>query len=200
MAREAAAHDLPTTSYAVLGLLTFGEMSGYDVLKMAERSVGYFWSPAKSQVYAELRRLRELGLAEERGVRQHGRPDKRLYRITDDGLAALERWLDAGEVEPEQVRSAFLLKLFFGDRMERDVLLEQLRAMRDHAAATLAELRAIEPRLDLEGPGFFPYLTLKAGLAHCEASRRWAEEAIALVERRAERARGAAPATTRKEA
>lgn len=188
---------LPTTSYAVLGLLTFGEMSGYDVLKRAERSIGYFWTPAKSQVYSELRRLRDNGLAEERAVRQEARPDKRLYRITDEGVAALERWLDHGDVEPEQVRSAFLLKLFFGDLMQRSVLVAQLRAMRDQAAATLEELRAIEPRLDVDGRGFFPYLTLTAGLAHCEASRRWADEALELIERHPERGRGAAPATTK---
>lgn len=198
--RDGAVRDLPTTSYAVLGLLTFGEMSGYDVLKRAERSIGYFWSPAKSHVYAELRRLRAQGLAEERAVRQEGRPDKRLYRITDEGVAALERWLDEGDVEREQFRSAFLLKLFFGELMERGVLIEQLRSMRDQAAATLEELRAIEPRLDVEGRGFFPYLTLRAGLAHCEASRRWADECLELIARRPERGRGAAPATTRKEA
>lgn len=193
-----ARSDLPTTSYAVLGLLTFGEMSGYDVLKMVERSIGYFWTPAKSQVYAELRRLRDQGLADERAVRQEGRPDKRLYRITDDGIAALERWLDAGDVEPEQVRSAFLLKLFFGERMARGTLVAQLRDVRDQAAATLAELRAIEPRLDVDGAGFFPYLTLTAGFAHCEATCRWADEALALIERHPEH--GRAPDTTLQEA
>jgi PadR family transcriptional regulator AphA len=55
------ASKLSMTSYGVLGLLTFGAMSGYDLTKQAERSIGYFWTPAKSQVYSELRRLAEMG-------------------------------------------------------------------------------------------------------------------------------------------
>ena len=68
---------LSTTSYAILGLLTFDTMSGYDVLKLVEQSIGHFWSPAKSQVYSELRRLAGAGLATEEVVAQEPRPNKR---------------------------------------------------------------------------------------------------------------------------
>ena len=44
---------------AVLGLLADGERSGYDLLKAIERSVGFFWTPAKSQLYALLPKLVE---------------------------------------------------------------------------------------------------------------------------------------------
>ena len=80
---------LPATSYAILGLLTFGEMSGYDLMKLAAQSVAYFWTPAKSQIYGELKRLVEAGFATAREVAQHQRPDKRLFRITPEGEWAL---------------------------------------------------------------------------------------------------------------
>ena len=40
-------------------MLAFGEeVSGYDIKKWADWSVGYFyWSPSFSQVYSELKRL-----------------------------------------------------------------------------------------------------------------------------------------------
>src|SRR5919106_3112715 len=79
------AKAFPTTSYAVLGLLTFGEMSGYDITKVAEQSIGFFFTPAKSQIYSELRRLVSLGYSTEREVEQDRLPDKRLYRITERG-------------------------------------------------------------------------------------------------------------------
>ena len=83
MAKRADGEALPTTAYAVLGLLTFGEMSGYDLKRMANQSIRYFfWSPASSQIYSELRRLKSLGYATEREVAQERRPDKRLYQIT----------------------------------------------------------------------------------------------------------------------
>jgi DNA-binding PadR family transcriptional regulator len=49
MARDERA--LPVTSYAVLGLLTYGERSGYDLTKLVEQSIGFFFTPAKSQIY-----------------------------------------------------------------------------------------------------------------------------------------------------
>src|SRR6187200_2014064 len=78
---------LTATEAAVLGLLADGEQSGYDLRRCAERSVGYFWAPARSQIYAVLPRLVEAGLARRRHVRQDTRPDKRLYRITAAGRA-----------------------------------------------------------------------------------------------------------------
>ena len=62
MAKSPGDKQLPTTAYAVLGLVSFGETSGYDLKQFADRSINYFfWSPATSQIYAELRRLKSLG-------------------------------------------------------------------------------------------------------------------------------------------
>ena len=52
---------LTATEAALLGLLRKGPMSGYDLRKDVERSVGYFWAPAKTQIYATLPRLVESG-------------------------------------------------------------------------------------------------------------------------------------------
>ena len=55
---------LPATSWAVLGMLTFGEeLTGNDLKKWADWSVGFFyWSPSISQVYAELKKLESIGM------------------------------------------------------------------------------------------------------------------------------------------
>ena len=43
------------TELAVLGLLAWaGESSGYELNRRAERSVGFIWAPARSQLYAVL--------------------------------------------------------------------------------------------------------------------------------------------------
>src|ERR1044071_3959938 len=85
--------DLSTTEFAVLGLLSFGERSGYEMKKAAERGVGYVWTAAKSHVYAVLPRLVEGGYATTRRVTQERRPDKQVYRITKKGEEAFRRWL-----------------------------------------------------------------------------------------------------------
>ena len=56
-------------------MLAFGEeVSGYDIKKWADWSVGYFyWSPSFSQIYSELKRLESHGYATSR-VQHDGGP------------------------------------------------------------------------------------------------------------------------------
>ncbi|MGH2682477.1 MAG: PadR family transcriptional regulator [Actinomycetota bacterium] len=180
------AKALPTTSYAVLGLLTFGEMSGYDVTKVAEQSIAFFFTPAKSQIYSELRRLVSLGYATEREVEQDRLPDKRLYRITDRGRRALRGWLETVEVESAEIKSPFLVKVFFGAHMGRDALLAQVKEMRRRDAQQLQALKEIETLIKGQDEMFFPNLTLRCGLAHTRAVIRWEDEVIRELETREE--------------
>lgn len=55
--------------------------------------VGFFWEARHSQIYPELARLEERGLVTYRVVEQQGRPDKKVYSITDAGRKALEGWV-----------------------------------------------------------------------------------------------------------
>src|SRR5437764_6749362 len=91
---QTKAPPVTSTEVAVLGLLTHGERSGYDLLRSAEKGVGFFWTPAKTQLYEVLRRLVENGFATAREVRQADRPDKTLYTITREGRARLRDGLD----------------------------------------------------------------------------------------------------------
>ena len=68
-----AAPPVTATEVAVLGLLADGESSGYDLLRAAERSVGFFWTPAKTQLYAILKK-HELRLLEKGPVKLAHRP------------------------------------------------------------------------------------------------------------------------------
>jgi PadR family transcriptional regulator AphA len=172
------AERLGTTSYAVLGLLTFGPKSGYDVLKLAEQSIAHFWSPAKSHVYTELKRLARLGLATEERVEQESRPNKRVYAITDEGRETLELWLTEGADESDHVRSSFTVRMFFGNLASRSSIIARVEEQRRNAERTLEELKATEARIKDDEARFFPYLTLKAGLAHNEAEIRWADETL----------------------
>ena len=101
---------LSTTEHAVLGLLAFGESSGYDLARYAERSIDYMWAPSRSQIYKVLPRLVDRGLAESREVAQRGRPDKALFRITPAGLSTLRSWVEDVEDDPPGGPAVFLLK------------------------------------------------------------------------------------------
>jgi len=171
-------------------LADLGERSGYDLQQAAEHSVGYFWAPAKSRIYAVLPKLVDAGFATRRDVLQQGRPNKQLYRITEAGRAALQRWL-AEPPEPDPDRNALLLKVFFGVLSDDEVILEQVRAKRaqaDELKRDLERIDAVErdPEVDR-----FPAYTRRYGHEWADAIVRWAD----FVERDILARRQAAPGT-----
>jgi PadR family transcriptional regulator, regulatory protein AphA len=174
--------QLSETANAVLGLLTFGPRSGYDLLKLAQSSIGFFWTPARSQVYSELRRLSSLGLVSEERVLQEDRPSKRVYSLTPEGEVALRRWVQAADTAPDYIRSQFLLKVFFGRRSGREAVRELVRQRRAEAERTVSELREIEAQIEGSEEWLYPHLTLLYGVARAEAILRWADHVLQVLE------------------
>ena len=177
---------LPTTEYAVLGLLCEREMSGYDIRRALEASVGYFWTPAKSHIYGVLARLADQGLATRREVEQEQRPDKQLYRITKQGEDALRAWLENVDTEPDASRHPILLKIFFGRRAGPGQVAALIERRLREEEAFVAELEEIERRLAGQEEHFYGYLTVQFGLARARATVEWARQALGELERRSE--------------
>jgi PadR family transcriptional regulator AphA len=172
--------QLTATEGAVLGLLAIeGERTGYDLLKVAQRSVAHVWAPAKSQLYAVLSRLGRDGLARSRaGGRERG-PDRRLYRITKRGERALTEWLET--VEPGD-RDGFYLKTFLGGLMSREALVGHYRQFRADTLEQLAVYQQIEPTNSRRGHDYHHYFLLKLGIEQAELALRWADEVLAELE------------------
>jgi DNA-binding PadR family transcriptional regulator len=176
--------EITLTECAVLGLLSDQERSGYDLLKAIERSVGFFWTPAKSQLYALLPKLVERGLASARRVEQDKRPDKTLYRITPAGREALRVGLE--QASPAVDRNPFELRIFFGEHKRPGAVRRMIVARRDQQRAHLATLEEIEGDVDVDAH-LYPYLTLLAGKENARAAIRWAEQALKLLDEHAKK-------------
>ncbi|MCC0099589.1 PadR family transcriptional regulator [Streptomyces flavotricini] len=156
--------DLPATAWAVLGMLSFpGERTGYELKKWADSSLRFFyWSPAISQIYAELRRLEELGYAASARSGPEEARAKRRYAITDTGRAALADWAsDTAEAGPPVLKHGLLLRIWLGHLAEP----EMLRAMvGEHLERTRGELAAVREAMAQAGEvaeWAFPVLALR---------------------------------------
>jgi PadR family transcriptional regulator AphA len=178
---------LTTTECAVLGLLARGPQSGYDLKKAIDRSVGYFWGPAKSQIYAVLPSLVEAGYAKSRTVAQERRPDKQVYRITATGRAALRRWIEGTPDSPTPDRNPLLLKIFFGEYASAEILLEQVRARRAEMEQLKDELDALDKRARGDEHDLFPQLTRMYGRRYADAIIGWADDVERKLGQRRER-------------
>lgn len=156
--------ELPPTAWAVLGLLSFpGERTGYELKKWADSSLRFFyWSPAISQIYAELRRLEELGYAASARSGPEEARAKRRYAITDAGRAALSGWAaDVSEAGPPVLKHGLLLRIWLGHLADP----ERLRAMvGEHLERTRGELAAVREAIAQAGDvaeWAFPVLALR---------------------------------------
>ncbi len=136
--------DLPSTSWAVLGILSFeSDLSGYDVKRWADQSLAFFyWAPSQSQIYTELRRLERLELATSRVEQTHVAKSRRVYRITAQGQAAIRAWADELEPDPMVLKNSHILRVWAAHNGDMGRLCDELRAYRDAAIEKAAAASA----------------------------------------------------------
>lgn len=174
---------LPTTSYAVLGLVSLGPRSGYETVRLADQSISNFWTIAKSQVYKELERLEALRFVHGTDVRQERRPDKRTYRITAAGRKALVDWLNSSPYEPDRIRSAFCVKVFFGHLVDQKLLSTMVAGHGESAAKHREAFRPLTAQLESSPQTFHMYATALLGQRILETIEIWSNDVIALMKR-----------------
>jgi PadR family transcriptional regulator AphA len=97
----------------VLGLVEVLEpATPYALKQFAGISVFNFWTLPHTQVYTECSRLAAAGyLTEDREAEGRRR---RIYRLTEEGRAALDRWRSTADDNRLEYRDEAMLKLFFG--------------------------------------------------------------------------------------
>lgn len=135
------------TEFAILGLLSEGPRSGYDIKKEVEERMRHFWSESFGHIYPMLTRLHGKRLVSVRTVPSaRGRPDRKLYTITAAGRRALAAWFQSRPAAPRP-RNELLLRIFLGRHAPPDVLLRDVAAYRAQMVAALEQLRAVEQRI-----------------------------------------------------
>lgn len=97
-------------------MLSDGEASGYDLKKQFESSFGHFFAAGFGSIYPALSSLAKDGLLTFTEVPQEGRPDRKVYRITDQGLQHLLTALE-NPSPGHKVRSEFLAMMCFAHLM-----------------------------------------------------------------------------------
>jgi DNA-binding PadR family transcriptional regulator len=179
------------TRYAVLGALRHGPMSGYDVRRALEATVGHFWHESFGQIYPILRGLVADGLATVDSRRDPGRRERRVYVLTAAGEAELDRWLTEPIVQHQRPRDELLLKLFFGAGMPPGSMLGLVDVRRRETVRLLETYARIEATLlddsvasDRAQP--FWLATLRYGQLQAQAALRWCDETRGMILRRDE--------------
>ncbi|NUS42746.1 MAG: PadR family transcriptional regulator [Mycobacteriaceae bacterium] len=174
--------ELPTTAWAVLGMLSHAEeLSGYDLKKWADWSLQFFyWSPSFSQIYAELKRLEKHGYATSRAVRSaDGVRGKRMYAITAAGRAAATHWVNHAPVEAPVLKHSVMLRAWLGHLAAPQRLRDMLAQHIDYAETMRRRAEADADGAAANPDWAYPGAVLRWCVRHYESERDLARDLMA---------------------
>jgi DNA-binding PadR family transcriptional regulator len=175
--------------HAILVSLSEQTGSGYELARRFDRSIGYFWAATHQQIYRTLRAMEDDGWVSVDVVEQHGRPDKKVYCVTDGGRVELARWI----AEPLTGRGSSLtdsrtrdlaVKIRGAAYGDVDALRAQVAALRGERAQLLDTYLGFEKHQfpnpsALDGAVMHQHLVLRGGILAEEGSLRWLDEVLA---------------------
>jgi DNA-binding PadR family transcriptional regulator len=176
--------------HAILVSLCEQVGSGYELARRFDRSIGYFWAATHQQIYRTLRVMEDDGWVHATKVAQHGRPDKKVYTVSETGRAELARWI-AEPLSPTRPGRGSALS----DNSTRDIAVKlrgavygDVSAVRNQIATLRAErLNALDTYRTLEkrafgdtsarrGAALHQYLVLRGGIRAEESAIDWLDE------------------------
>lgn len=165
-------------SNAILVSLADAPMSGYDLAKHFDESIGFFWRATHSQIYRELSKLKERGLVEAEEIQQRGKPNRIVYSISDSGREALLSW-SRQPSEPDSVKDDFLVKLYGLEHMDIETLREHLTHRMEGHRDRLAKFTDIAESMQPTTLAELGRLRgLQIGLRYEREWAQWCEETL----------------------
>lgn len=179
-----------TLQYAILGLLSRKNMTGYDMSKEFETTLSGFWNAKHSQIYPELKILTEQKLIEYHLEISGTVLEKKVYSITDAGRQKLTQWENTFNKLKPVAKDEFRLQLFFSDCISPEHRIELLKNRLLQHEERLQTLRERKPEFEqLTAPPrkeeeFNDYLVYLGGIMREEEKCEWLKKCISLCEER----------------
>jgi DNA-binding PadR family transcriptional regulator len=172
-------------AHAILVCIADEPMTGYELAKRFDNSVGFFWRANHQQIYRELRMLGEQAWVLGETIPQAGRPNKTLCSITELGKAELFTW-SGFKAELPSIKEEFLLKFYALDRVDVNALSEQVQHRLEQHRERLALYEKILERhyqdaAKLSRVAKGKLMGLKAGLMSERGWLGWCEEALKML-------------------
>ena len=169
--------------HAILVSLSERASTGYDLARRFDRSIGQFWTATHQQVYKVLGRMEVAGWVAATHVPQEGRPDKKVYEVTDAGRTELARWI-AAPAEPEVGRSELAVKIRGASYGDPDAVAAEVRRHRSVRTERLEYYLANEKRefpdpTRLHGRRLHQWLVLRGGIALERSLIDWYDDVLA---------------------
>lgn len=176
--------------HGILGLLSYGSMTGYDVMKLFSESLNFFWNTQTSQIYRELDTLEKKEWVTSEYVVQKDKPNKKVFTLSDDGRSELGCWLDKHSAKSTmKIRDEMTMRVFFASNGDRDILKKELIEYRKVNEEFFEKLKQSEGELDYRekltgknGEKMYWLMAIKRGYLTATANIQWVDECLELLE------------------
>lgn len=170
---------------AIMTSLLDADLSGSELARDFEKSMGFFWQASHQQIYQELRKLATRGWLNKREVNQSGKPNKILYGLTQAGREALAEWV-YGPTRMQPTKDELLLKLYNLSEENVQHLVAEITQRREEVMQRIYLYETIRRR-HYADPASLPvrhkgvYLALESGIHQGEQSLAWCDQALELL-------------------
>lgn len=165
--------------YAIMGFLYQKPMSGYDLKKTFDATVRHFWPADQSQIYKTLANLNNVGWVDLRVETHDGRPNSKIYSLTEPGRLALKEWMSKA-LPPMEMRMPWLIQLFFAGVLSDEDVIDLLKQFENNLQGQMTYIQEIIEESHTNGwpdsrDAFFQSMTLDFAYTMMGAFRGWAE-------------------------
>lgn len=175
--------------HGILGLLNYGSMSGYEIMEVFKNSLNYFWNANTSQIYRELQNLKAKDFVTDKTIEQIGKPDKKLFTITEAGQQELQKWLR--EPFKDSTNNAVLMKVFFMGELTPEENLQRFKKLKHKYEGILLEFSSIHEISDQYEKNFvknhekslYWKMTIDYGIRQLKMMTEWCQSCIEKLEK-----------------
>lgn len=170
------------TQFALLGILMYQSLSGYQLKKAINYGIGFFWSEDYGSIYPVLASLEKKGLVIKEYVQQEKKPSKHIYSITDTGKKHFSEWISR-DADYEKIRHELLLKIFFGHYCSLKDNIDKLKTEISFHKNLLEKYTEIKGHLSEDShtnknEKKYWLMTLDFGIRYSGMTIKWCEEMI----------------------
>lgn len=167
-------------NYVILGMLMESPMSGYDLKKVTEQTIGMFFKMSYGNLYPTLKTLTSSGEITEQETLNS--KNKKIYTITDQGKASFIQWL-AGPLQRD--KKEYMVKIFFYDYLDEESRRMNLMTYQGQTQRTMMEMKALQDIVDGELASipnkedyYYRVSTMYYGLQFFEMELAWLNKLI----------------------
>lgn len=160
--------------------------TGYELTRSIDTSLGFFWHASHQQVYAELKKLEAKQWLQGESIQQQSKPNKIVYRLSDQGRAALDQWVLKEDGKQRTTKDELLVRLYNLTDENAPHLAKQIRIRLTKTELNLQLYEKIKRNyyqnpetLDTRKTGI--YLALMNGIEDAKLTKVWCYKALDLL-------------------